>query len=131
MSTSESDLHKVITHPSNVTMVIYSHGQKPVALRRCRLRKLNAVEETRELSIHEVVTSDAPKCVDITEPLLHVISGREALDFTSMPGRYAVRVVIAYSEGAAPTDAEPHDFQVTCEHTGGRVLKLDATEIIS
>jgi hypothetical protein len=117
-------------HVTEMTLLIYSHGDKPVVLRRCKLWKLHATEQIREIPLHEVATLTSPVCVNVTEPLVRVISESPTLDFTSLQGKYTIRIVITYCQGVTTEDAEPRDFQLVCKPwRGSGTLRIDANEI--
>jgi FtsZ-binding cell division protein ZapB len=119
-------------HVSEMTLLIYNHGERPVAPRGCKIWKLHATEATQELPIHGVVTSAAPMPVDITVPLLHAISGNKPIDFASLQGKCSLRIVVAYSEGSVHKDAEPRDFELSCKPwRGGMTLRIEAIEVTS
>ncbi len=86
-------------HVTVMTLLIYNHGKKPVVLRECNLWKIHSTQQTK-IPLHGVVTSAAPVCVDITEQLVRTISDTSTLNFTSLQGKYTVRIVITYCEGS-------------------------------
>jgi hypothetical protein len=129
MRLSESGGQSVIAHVSNLTLLVYNHRQEPVVLRACKLWKLHATEGPLEVPIHEVVTSDAPKSADIVEPLLQTLFPRQNLNFSSLAGRCQIRLVLAYSEGGAPKDDSPRDFEIICKQIGGATVLITAAEI--
>jgi hypothetical protein len=117
-------------HVSEMTLLIYNHGEKPVVLRGCKLWKLHATQQIREISLHEVATSSAPVYVNVTEPLVRVISDSPTLNFSSLQGKYSIRIVITYRQGSTMQDAEPRDFQLICKPWKGTgTLRIDANEI--
>jgi hypothetical protein len=112
-----------------MTLVIYNQGEKPVRLRKYKLWKLAAVEPSQENNLHGMVGPSAPENVDVTEPLLHVISGQAKHDLDSLLGTCRIRVVVTYSEDSKQADSQPQDFQITCERSGGGAIKIIADEI--
>lgn len=129
-SSQDASGQPIQAYVSEMTLLIYNHGERPVVLRGCKLWKLHATESIQEFTLHDVVTSSAPSCVDITEPVLRAISGSKTFNFVSLQGKYSVRIVIAYSQGLSVEDARPHDFQLSCRPwRGGTTLRIDANEI--
>jgi hypothetical protein len=129
MSTQFST-HPIVTiNVSEMTLVIYNQGEKSVRLRKYNLWKLAAVEASQENNLHDMVNPSVPANVDVTEPLLHVISGQAQYDLDSLLGTCRIRVVVTYLEDSKQADSEPQDFQITCERAGGGAIKIIADEI--
>jgi len=130
MSSQFSGEQHIHAHVSGMSLVIYNHGEKSVRLRGYKLWKHEAVEPTEEIALHDVVSPDAPNVVDVTQPLLRVISGAPTSDFESLPGKCTVRFVVTYSEDSVPVDGQPYDFELTCKRWGGgTTLKIEAREV--
>ena len=116
-------------HVTQLKLVIYNHKQEPVVLRGCKLWKLQAAEQTEEIPLHEIVKAGAPTSVDITQPVLSVVSNRRTPPFTIVHGKSSVRVVITYSDGTRLKDYQPFDFELTCgPSSGGLTYRIDAKE---
>lgn len=117
-------------HVTEMTLLIYNHGEKPVVLRGCKLWKLHATQQTREISLHGVATSATPVYVDVTEPLVRTISDNPTLNFVSLQGKYTVRIMVMHCQGATTISAQPRDFQITCKPwRGSGTLRIEASEI--
>lgn len=128
ISSQISGDQSVHAHVSEMTLVIYNHGEKAVRLRGCKLWILGAVESAQEFPLHDFLTPDAPATIQMTELLLRVISRQPNYSFDSLPGRYTIRVVVTYSQDPNPADSQTFDFQVACRHEGAAV-KIVADEI--
>lgn len=130
-SSQDVNSQRIEVRVTEITLLIYNHGEKPVVVRGCKLWELHAIEAIQDFELHGVVTSDVPKEADITELLLRTISGKSTLNFSSLQGKHTVRVVIKYSDGSTHKEAEPQNFQVICGRwMGGPTLRIDAHEII-
>lgn len=116
---------------SKMSLVIYNLGEKSVRLTGYRFWKLAAVGAVHESSLHALLTLNDPTTVDVTEPLLRVISGQPRCDFESLPGKYQIRFVLSYFQDSRSIDSKPFDFEVTCQREGGGVkIKISAEEIM-
>jgi hypothetical protein len=98
-------------------------------LRKYKLWKLAAVEASQESNLHDMVDPSVPANVDVTEPLLHVISGQAQHDPDSVLGTCRIRVVVTYSEDLKQADSQPQDFQITSQRIGEAAIKIIADEI--
>jgi hypothetical protein len=129
MSTPISTHPLVVINVSEMTLVIYNQGERPVRLRKYKLWKLAAVEASQESNLHDMVDPSVPANVDVTEPLLHVISGQAQHDPDSVLGTCRIRVVVTYSEDLKQADSQPQDFQITSQRIGEAAIKIIADEI--
>jgi hypothetical protein len=111
---------------SNVSLLIYNHGERPVRLRGYKLWKLEAVEATQEIDLYDVVSPSTPTAVSITEPLLRVMSGSFPYDYGSLPKTYKIRLVLIYAQDSKPTESEDQDFHITHERVSGLTIKIFA-----
>jgi hypothetical protein len=115
---------------SEMSLMVYNHVEKPVRLKGYKLWKLEAVEPTQEIALHDVVTAEVPKAVDATEPILGAISDTPIYIFESLLGEYVIRIVVTYFQESASVDTEPYDFRITCKRSGGGMtLRIEAGEI--
>jgi len=129
MSTQISSYPLIVINVSEMTLVIYNQGERPVRLRKYKLWKLGAVEASQENNLDDIVDPSVPANVDVTEPLLHVISGQAQHDLDSVLGTCRIRVVVTYSEDLKQADSQPQDFQITSQRIGGAAIKIIADEI--
>lgn len=115
---------------SNATLVIYNHGEKPVRLMGYKLWKLNAVEKVLECPLHEMLGPYPPINIDVTGPLVQVISGQAQPNFESVPGEYKIRFEVSFRQESDQPESQTFDFHLTCQREkGGLTLKLSANEI--
>jgi hypothetical protein len=124
-----SSHQSIVAHVREVSLMIYNHGEKPVRLRGYKLWKLAAVEASQEITLHEVVSPATPTSIDVTEPLLRVISSQPQYIFDSFLGTYTIRVLITYFGDSKPVDSRSHDFQLICQRGSGTAITITAEEI--
>jgi hypothetical protein len=126
---SESQpIHALI---SDLTLLIYNHGEKPVRLHGCKIWKLHATEKTQELLIETLSTPQAPTAIDVMDPILRLISGSDRPYFNGLPGKCTVRITVKYFRHAeASEDEKSQDFEIVCVQQGGpTVLRIEVTEV--
>jgi hypothetical protein len=130
MSSQFSVAQSILVHVPEMSLVIYNHGEKAVRLRGYKLWKLAAVEASEEITLHDMVSPSTPAYVDVTEPLLRVVSGQAQHEFESLLGTCRIRLVVTYADDSKPVDSQPQDFQITCQRAGGAAIRILADEIL-